>query len=233
MTTTTNNRLVFLGVVILAIIVGLLVYAFDKQKSIQLAPAATSSTPYYYTSSTEPTPSTTSTATTTPSTEDQIRVRADGLLAAFKNQNLTQIVSYIHPTKGVRFSMNTFVNVTTDKRLTRTQFQQYFNSNTKFTWGAGASGMPLVTTIKNYLAMHVYNEDYLTAPDIYYNDFVGQTSAVSNVKQIYPTAQIIEYHFPGFDDAYGGLDWQAVRFVFEQSNGQWYVVGIIHDYWSP
>jgi len=42
----------------------------------------------------------------------------------------------------------------------------------------------------------------------------------------------VEYHFPGIDPQYGGLDWRSLRLVFQQSGGEWYLVGIIHDQWT-
>jgi len=30
---------------------------------------------------------------------------------------------------------------------------------------------------------------------------------------------VVEYHFPGIDPQYGGLDWRSLRLVFQQSGG--------------
>lgn len=221
MIATTNNRTIFVVVIILAVILGFLVYAFGRQSTLPtstLLPASTT-----------PLPAPTSTAPI----DTQLRARADAAMTAFKNQNTTEIISLTHPTKGVCFTMNTIVSVSSDKHFTRVLLQKYLNSPTKFTWGVGASGQPFVGTIKEYLSMHVYNQDYLNAPEITYNEFKGQSSIVNNAKQVYPNAQIVGYFFPGFDPQYGGLDWQAVRLAFEQYQGQWYVIGVIHDYWSP
>lgn len=223
MNTQTNNRTIFVVVIILAIILGFLIYAFGGQK--------TSATPNP--SSTPIQPAALPTPISLTPTEQALRIRADGFLLAVKEQNLEQIKSFMHPTSGVRFTMNTMVSASTDKRFTRTQLQNYFNTNVKFTWGTGASGEPVITTMKNYLGLHVYNQEYLNAPEITFNEFKGQSTINNNAEQVYPNAQIIGFYFPGFDAQYGGLDWQALRLAFEQYKGQWYVVGVIHDYWSP
>ena len=45
-------------------------------------------------------------------------------------------------------------------------------------------------------------------------------------------AMVVEYHFPGFDPQYGGLDWASLRLVFQEFEGRWVLVGIIHDEWT-
>ena len=42
----------------------------------------------------------------------------------------------------------------------------------------------------------------------------------------------MEYHFPGIDPKFEGMDWRSLRLVFEQKNCTWYLVGIIHAQWT-
>ncbi len=42
----------------------------------------------------------------------------------------------------------------------------------------------------------------------------------------------IEYHFSGFEEEYGGMDWVSLRLVFVQEGGQWYLVGLVNDRWT-
>jgi hypothetical protein len=42
----------------------------------------------------------------------------------------------------------------------------------------------------------------------------------------------VEYHFSGFDKKFEGMDWASLKLVFENSNNEWYLVGIVHDQWT-
>lgn len=129
--------------------------------------------------------------------------------------------------------MQTYVDTAKDKKYTRAQLLQYYNTNVKFTWGnQEGSGEAVVIPMKEYFDKFVYDQDYLKAPQIHFNTFKGATSSINNAPQVYPNAQIIQYYFPGFDAQYEGLDWEAVRLVWEKSGNEWYVVGIIHDAWG-
>jgi hypothetical protein len=57
---------------------------------------------------------------------------------------------------------------------------------------------------------------------------------IDNVQQVYPGASVVEYHFPGFDDQYEGMDWRSLRLVLAQNdNAEWTLYGVIHDEWAP
>ncbi len=57
-------------------------------------------------------------------------------------------------------------------------------------------------------------------------------NSIDNSQEYYPGAMVVEYHFPGFDPQYGGLDWASLRLVFQEFEGRWVLVGIIHDEWT-
>jgi hypothetical protein len=50
--------------------------------------------------------------------------------------------------------------------------------------------------------------------------------------EVYPDATVVEFHFPGFEEKYEGMDWKSLRVVVEKLDNKWYVVGIIHDQWT-
>jgi hypothetical protein len=55
---------------------------------------------------------------------------------------------------------------------------------------------------------------------------------VSNASEYFPGSVVVEYYFPGFDSKYAGMDWQSLRLVFQQENGQWYLVALVHSQWT-
>jgi hypothetical protein len=44
---------------------------------------------------------------------------------------------------------------------------------------------------------------------------------------------MVEFFFPGFEKKYDGLDFRALRLVFRIENKNPYLVGVVHDQWTP
>jgi hypothetical protein len=88
-------------------------------------------------------------------------------------------------------------------------------------------------TYAAYHRKYVYDHGYSRAKQITYNsDALSSGNLINNIRQSYPEAIIIEYHFPGFHEKYGGMDWTSLWLVFEQQGSQWYLVGIVHGEWT-
>lgn len=68
-------------------------------------------------------------------------------------------------------------------------------------------------------------------PQISYNMILGKGNMINNVFSVYPTTSAItvEYHYPGLDPQFQGMDWTSLRLVYENSGTQWYLVAIVHD----
>ena len=59
-------------------------------------------------------------------------------------------------------------------------------------------------------------------------------SIIDNAQEVYPGATVVEYHFDGFDEQYAGMDWRSLRLVMHQDvDGDYELVGVIHDEWAP
>jgi hypothetical protein len=106
--------------------------------------------------------------------------------------------------------------------------------NQRYLWGEeDGSGDPIRLTYAAYHRKFVYDHDYLRAKQITYNsENLSSGNLVNNLWQTYPSAIIVEYHFPGFDEKYGGMDWNSLWLVFEKQGSEWYLVGIAHGEWT-
>ncbi len=164
-------------------------------------------------------------------------------LDALMKKDMTEFAKYVHPKKGVRFTPETHVRLTKDEAggpadgvVFADQMQQVYDDPKLRTWGVSdGSGEPITLTFKQYLTKYVVTHDFRTAKDVRWNHVMDRGSTIDNAASVYPNSQIIEYHFPGFDPQYGGMDWESLRLVFEKyaPDGHWYLVGVIHDHWTP
>lgn len=159
--------------------------------------------------------------------------QAEKVLMALKNKDGEALASFAHPTKGVRFSPYGHISISNDIRLLPSEIEEAFTSIEKRTWGAyDGSGEPITLTFSDYAQRFVYDQDFLNAPQKATDEILGTGNTLINIAEVYPSATFIEYHFPGFDPQYSGIDWKSLRLVFEKMDTGWYLVGIIHDQWT-
>lgn len=158
---------------------------------------------------------------------------SDGLLHLIKDKDMAKLAEFVHPEKGVRFTPYSYVEVNKDIRLTPAELTALANSTEKRIWGAyDGIGDPINLTFNEYLDKFIYDVDFLEAPQIILNQKIQRGNAILNVDEAYPGASFIEYHYPGIEAKYEGMDWRSLHLVFEEYNGKWYLVGIIHGQWT-
>lgn len=148
-------------------------------------------------------------------------------------QQFEKLIPYIHPTKGVQFSMYTYVQPKMDKVFSREQFATYLNQyRVTFTWGEkDGTGDLYITTLPDYLTTWVKAEDFNNS-EVIYNEFQGSGNSLNNLEKVYPNNNFIEFYNPGMNTDYQGMDWRALRLVFEKYQEVYYLVAIINDQWT-
>lgn len=165
------------------------------------------------------------------STEVALKKTNDELLQAIKVGYYDVFANYIHPQKGVRFSMYAFVNKNEDKHFTKADFEKYQHAKTIFTWGSrDGSGEIYKSTLDKYLKDWVFKKDF-TKSEYSFNQFKGGGNSLNNLKEMYPNTNFTENYIAG-SEKNGGMDWNALRFVFEEFDGKYYVVAVINDEWT-
>ncbi len=153
---------------------------------------------------------------------------AESIINALKSRNSQALDSYEHPEKGVRFSPYTTIRET-DIVFRGTDFAGLYASDDTRIWGSyDGSGEPIVLTPAEYVEKFVWDHDYSQAPEVLWNEPKQRGNAMNTIAEFYPGASIVEYHFPGFDPQYGGMDWASLLLVFEGDR----LVGIVHDQWT-
>lgn len=165
------------------------------------------------------------------SKEVALKKTNDELLQALKVGYYDVFAKYIHPEKGVRFSMYAFVNRNEDKHFSKIDFEKYMPTKTIFTWGSrDGSGEIYKATLEQYLKNWVFKKDF-TKSDYAFDTFLGTGNSLNNLKEIYPNTNFTENYIPG-SEKYSGMDWKALRFVFEEFEGKYYVIAVINDEWT-
>ncbi|MCY0967754.1 hypothetical protein [Chryseobacterium wangxinyae] len=165
------------------------------------------------------------------STEVALKKTNDEVLQAMKVGYYDIFANYIHPQKGVRFSMYAFINKDEDKHFSREELEKYLPSKTIFTWGSrDGSGEIYKATLKKYLQNWVFKKDF-TKAEYSFNSFLAGGNSLNNLKEMYPNTNFTENYIAGSEKS-EGMDWNALRFVFEEFNGKYYIVAVVNDEWT-
>jgi PBP1b-binding outer membrane lipoprotein LpoB len=197
--------------------------------------SATSSPISTSSQATNTTPSTMPTSTSYAKEADAkkaIEQRAKETIKVLKEHDMAKLAELIHPKKGVQFSPYSYIHTASDVQVMGSGLAALWANTSTTHWGEyDGSGDPIDLTFPDYWDKFVYNQDFAAAPQISYNMILGKGNMINNVFSIYPTSTYItvEYHFPGLDPQYQGMDWTSLRLIFENAGGQWVLVAVVHD----
>lgn len=164
--------------------------------------------------------------------QEIVAASASKVLQALRDRDMEMLSTLIHPVKGVRFSPYAFVQ-DSDLVFLPAQLVGILSDPTEYVWGTyDGSGLPIEMTFEEYHGRFVYDQDYVNAERIGFNERIGKGNTTDNSLEYYPEAIVVEYHFSGFDPDLAGMDWKSLRLVFQEEGAVWYLVGIIHDEWT-
>lgn len=153
------------------------------------------------------------------------------VLKAIKFGKVKALASLISP-DGVLLSPDVHVDEG-DVKLKPEEFLKAWEEDRKFVWGYEAgSGRPIEMGIREFFKRYIYDRDYLNAPKVATDRRLGRGNTKDNVKEAYPDATFVEFHFPGTEKN-GGMDWSSLRVVMRRYGGEWKVVALMHDSWTP
>jgi hypothetical protein len=155
------------------------------------------------------------------------------VIRLLKNQDMDHLIEYIHPTKGVRFSPYGYVQEDTDMVFGNDEIRELFLSEDLYTWGIwDGKGGPIDLTFSEYYERFIFDVDFSDPHMIGNNVTIGTGNTINNIQEIYPEGRYVEFHFTGFEEEFVGMDWRSLRLVFENLEGTWYLVGVVHDEWT-
>jgi len=162
-----------------------------------------------------------------------IATRSQEVLLALKQKDMKKLASFVHPTKGVRFTPYSYVNLKEDLVFQSSNLKSVLEDTTRHLWGYyDATGKPIKETFLKYYDKFVYDQDFSNAEKIGFQKILGSGNTANNVFEVYPQAIVVEYFFSGFNPKLDGMDWESLRLVFEKEGDNWFLVGIIHDQWT-
>jgi len=164
------------------------------------------------------------------SEEFSIKFLNNEIIQCLNDKDYKKFSKFIHPEKGIRFSMHGLIDLDKDLHFTKSGFEKYIPTKTLFIWGYyDGSESEYFQTIRGYLQQWVLARDFLRS-EYSYNEFITN-NPFNNLKNIYPGTIFTENYFKG-TEGNEQLDWRALRFVFEKFQNKYYLVAVINDQWE-
>ena len=164
--------------------------------------------------------------------EQHLLQLSDELMTYLKQQQFDKFIEYVDPVDGALFSF--FADFGDPEgyggpyiALTK---KQLANSEAEYIWAYDKSGKAFKMTFPQYvndflLKRHGHNIVYTT---ISFNETFSNHKSINNtIHEYYPDAKYVEYYSPPLDEA--GQLLQAIRFVYQERDGEWYLIGIARD----
>lgn len=155
------------------------------------------------------------------------------VLQLLRNQDWISLSKFVHPEKGVRLSPYQNVDINKDLVFTDIQIHNILASSLIYSWGNyDGTGDLIELNFNDYYYRFIYDEDFIQAPVIGWDRVVSFGNTINNIEEIYTNAYSMEFYFPEIDPQYAGLDWRSITLIFEEYEGIWYLVGIVHGEWT-
>ena len=168
--------------------------------------------------------------------KENLLKKSEAILILLKTHDWDEFSNHVHP-DGLTFSFYAALGADPNNNLTFTKKElELFNTpNLEHIWGMDHSEkqfiMPINEYVDNYLFKYMGNRtvDY---SEVNFNKSVVESGGVINtIPEKFPRAKYVEYFSPNTSEEYP--DWQALRLVFEEYNGAWYLMGIVRDIHNP
>jgi hypothetical protein len=154
--------------------------------------------------------------------------QADAVIQALKQHDMAQVATFVHPTAGLQFGLEG--RIQNSPTFSKSQVQALWTDPTEYLWGhVGGQPTEVKSSFQAFYPGSIYHQDFANAPVVSY----GKVAKESNSNDTVPAGQMmVDYHFPGFDPKYDGMDWTSLRLYFAQHDGQWYLLSVISDNWK-
>lgn len=156
------------------------------------------------------------------------------IVVLLKERKISELVSYVHPEKGLLFSPYAYI-MQDSITLKASELLDVWRANPMQTWGYyDGTGEPIKLNIDAYFKSFVYAADFSVTSEVAIDERIGQGNSINNIHQTFPGSSVVEFYVKGMDPRFGGMDWRSLRLVFEKSadDQRWWLVALVNDQWT-
>ena len=164
--------------------------------------------------------------------EEYILNLAVSTLFLLKNEDWGALGAMVHPEQGLTFSPFGYVDKDAAIRLGAGDVKALGFDEEVRIWGIfEGSGDPIEYTFVEYYERFIFNRDFTKEPQVAV-DRIIRTTMMDNLEILGNGASFAEFHMPGSGPE-EDFNWASLRLVLAPYDGDLYLVGIVHDEWTP
>ncbi|WP_336045980.1 hypothetical protein [Solibacillus ferritrahens] len=165
-------------------------------------------------------------------TEKKLLALSEEIFSLLKDSNYEKFAEKVDQEHGVTFAFyadfghpdgygGEYVNLSKKEISER--------NNTKYLWGADESGKEFEMSFHEYVQQFLLRKWGMSDADysiITFNE-PGENFAgvINTIHEFYPNAKYVEYYSPGETEHL----FQSLRFIYQERDGEWYLIGIARD----
>ncbi len=155
------------------------------------------------------------------------------ILGYIKIKDFDALSQIVHPEFGVVFSPYATINLASNKAFTAAQVKDFAIDKNQYVWGKyDGSGNPIELTPSDYFKTFVFDKDFTLSSEIGVDTIIKSGNSLENIKEVFPYARFVDFHIPGTDPSYDGIDWGSIRLCFEEYEGKLKLTVILHSQWT-
>ena len=134
----------------------------------------------------------------------------------------------------VLFSPYLFVDTTSALKFSFQEMLALAGADVSNKWGLyDGSGEPIFLNIQNYFARFVNDVNYLDdTAEINLGEVQQRGNSLSNLTELFPDAEFVEFYKGPVDDELMGMDWRSLILVFQLVHDEIKLVAIVHNEWT-
>lgn len=164
--------------------------------------------------------------------ENELLSLSEEIFSLLKDSDFEKLAEKVDPENGVTFAFYAdfgnpdgygghYVNLS-KKDISETNDKKYL-------WGKDEAGQEYSLSLDEYvqqMLLQRWGKEEVDYNMITFNEPAENFAGVTNtIHQYYPDAKYVEYHSPGKDEH----SFQSIRFIYEEKDGEWYLIGIARD----
>lgn len=98
---------------------------------------------------------------------------------------------------------------------------------------SGGNGEPIRLTPDQFFKKYLSGGDHRKAsPWVGYNKgFEANDADIDQIVKMHPGAVVVDYHYPALDPTTNA--WEDLILILERYEGDWFLIAVIHNEWTP
>lgn len=166
--------------------------------------------------------------------ENSIISFSNAVLETLEQKDFNKLSAYIDPVLGVIFSPYSYIDENSKKNhFSKQQIIDFGKSNNEKIWGyADGSGEPINLSFKQYIDSYVYDADFLHVTNVEANkSLFKKSNGIDNSLQEFPGKTFVDYYKkPKAGES--EFDWKNLRLIFNEREGKYYLIAVVHNQWQ-